>query len=620
MNIKEISIKNSSINIDKLNLNFSDYGIYRLSGANGTGKTTLLEKIIFDEYEVDFEFDEDRLLWKRSRESLFTYISQNLINLPIKVADYLDLANPDSVSVKEMFELFGLSTNLMKEKFCNLSGGEKRKLSIIRGLCRNTKYIFIDEPTNDLDNESVARLCNILSQYSEKHVIVLVSHDDRLNLNYKAEYNVNGEKQIFSTNCETKAERKPALIKKKIKTGKIVRLLKNYSTVIIILIAVLSLSGLFSYTEVYWRDELSDEDLPMSGVVLVSESETHESVLDTYIKREKLNVDVENNNKYITWADIPDIVKDNPEMSVLVSDVAYIKEIQEKILNDELISNFSFISFPEAYLHYYDYSIIDIGLNMFEGSYPRDNAKEIALSKRMLCDKWGYTEKNVKDAIGKAITINVNGTDVEYTIVGFTYYDYLLISFNSEESFGVYTYREDTYSDFAYKQILFEQSWDGNVAMVSEIVLVTGENGERSVLNYVLENYPCNIVLSNYYVSVFKKQQRVDAFGKIAAINLAMAGILTAVFILLNNYSAKFNSTLLWDCGNVMIDRKKTVLVYRLVNAALYFYVTAMMLMSVFIFSEVKDLTALIILINSIIMFVPVMLINIFKKPDISRK
>lgn len=70
----------------------------------------------------------------------------------------------------------GLNTNI-SERSCNISGGEKQKISIIRTLLKNPDVIILDEANSALDFDSTFQLNSILKKEKENKIIILVSHN-----------------------------------------------------------------------------------------------------------------------------------------------------------------------------------------------------------------------------------------------------------------------------------------------------------------------------------------------------------------------------------------------------------------------------------------------------------
>lgn len=80
-----------------------------------------------------------------------------------------------------MIDSFGLKYLQMNKSILKLSGGELVKLNIIAALGKDNDFVFLDEPTNNLDNDSVDCLVKILSSYMSTKIVV-VSHDPRLKI------------------------------------------------------------------------------------------------------------------------------------------------------------------------------------------------------------------------------------------------------------------------------------------------------------------------------------------------------------------------------------------------------------------------------------------------------
>ena len=152
-----------------LDLNIHQGDLIALIGKNGVGKSTLM-RIISEKQDLD-----QGELWKQ-RGTRITYFSQQF-----------ELTENNSIE-KELLKL--LSTEEEKYKidiFCenlaldkteiiyNLSGGQKRRVGLIKSLIVESNIILLDEPTNHLDLECIMWLENYLQSFSGS--IISVSHD-----------------------------------------------------------------------------------------------------------------------------------------------------------------------------------------------------------------------------------------------------------------------------------------------------------------------------------------------------------------------------------------------------------------------------------------------------------
>ena len=145
-------------------------------GKNGTGKSTLL-KIIMGEIRPD----KGKLVTGKTVE--FGYFQQEglpisedkrIIEIIKDIAEQVD-SKKGSMSPTQFLTYFGFHPNVHYNYFSNLSGGEKRKLYLLTTLLKNPNFLILDEPTNDLDIETLNRLEDFLQNF--EGCLMIVSHD-----------------------------------------------------------------------------------------------------------------------------------------------------------------------------------------------------------------------------------------------------------------------------------------------------------------------------------------------------------------------------------------------------------------------------------------------------------
>ena len=145
-------------------------------GDNGAGKTTLFKMIMGLEEPTSGEIIKGETLE-------IGYFSQHLdlIDPEIRVIDYIkDYANnidtlDGKISASDLLERFLFDSNLQYSKVKMLSGGEKRRLQLVKVLISNPNMLLFDEPTNDLDIYTLELLEDYLLSF--KGPIMVVSHD-----------------------------------------------------------------------------------------------------------------------------------------------------------------------------------------------------------------------------------------------------------------------------------------------------------------------------------------------------------------------------------------------------------------------------------------------------------
>ena len=167
-----------------LNLTFEAGKSYALIGGSGSGKTTLLniigrlEKIDSGKVLVDKQD-----IWKTKERTYFKntigYVFQNYSLIENKtVYDNLKLLNKDKKIISEILEKVGLSTDYLKHKIYELSGGQAQRVAIARMLMKPRKIILADEPTGALDSEIGNEINNLLlSEATKDNYVIIATHD-----------------------------------------------------------------------------------------------------------------------------------------------------------------------------------------------------------------------------------------------------------------------------------------------------------------------------------------------------------------------------------------------------------------------------------------------------------
>jgi ATPase subunit of ABC transporter with duplicated ATPase domains len=78
-----------------------------------------------------------------------------------------------------LIQMFSINNNVLNsENFSNLSGGERKKISLIGGLIQDSSVIILDEPTNSLDKDSVKQLSKILLDIGK--TVIIITHNNSL--------------------------------------------------------------------------------------------------------------------------------------------------------------------------------------------------------------------------------------------------------------------------------------------------------------------------------------------------------------------------------------------------------------------------------------------------------
>jgi ATP-binding cassette subfamily F protein uup len=167
---------------DKIILNKFDYIFKKgerigIIGANGTGKSTFLN--ILSGKEKQFSGNvlkgETTVFGYYTQEGLKLDEDKRVIDVVKDIAEYIPTANGSVIPVSQYLYHFQFSNEMQYTRIAKLSGGEKRRLHLLTVLVRNPNFLILDEPTNDLDIDTLNILEEFLSEYSG--CLILVSHD-----------------------------------------------------------------------------------------------------------------------------------------------------------------------------------------------------------------------------------------------------------------------------------------------------------------------------------------------------------------------------------------------------------------------------------------------------------
>ena len=148
-----------------------------LAGKNGSGKSTFL-RLITQELSPDqgkISIGETTQYGYYKQEGLTFGHQQRVIDIVKDVAEYITLSNGDTITASQLLTHFLFPPEKQFGLVEKLSGGEKKRLQLMRILMLNPNFLILDEPTNDLDLDTLNVLENFLENFSG--VLVLVSHD-----------------------------------------------------------------------------------------------------------------------------------------------------------------------------------------------------------------------------------------------------------------------------------------------------------------------------------------------------------------------------------------------------------------------------------------------------------
>ena len=162
--------------LSNFSYSFEKEGLYLINGGSGIGKTTLSRIIagLDTEYEgtvengginnISFMFQEYRL---------FPTLNA-LKNASVSIK------NSDSDAAITLLSRLGFTSEDMKKKPHQLSGGMKQRVAFARAILMNSPVLILDEPTKELDSETVDIMLDIIKEDARKRLVIVITHDNIL--------------------------------------------------------------------------------------------------------------------------------------------------------------------------------------------------------------------------------------------------------------------------------------------------------------------------------------------------------------------------------------------------------------------------------------------------------
>ena len=157
--------------------NFQRFEKMGIVGNNGTGKSTFIN-LLLGEVQPDsgrFDIGDTVRFGYFSQDGMKFNEQQRVIDVISDIAEYIDYGGGQHITAGQLLQHFLFTPEQQYDYVYKLSGGEQRKLYLCTVLMRNPNFLVLDEPTNDLDIQTLEVLEEYLQDYPG--CVIIVSHD-----------------------------------------------------------------------------------------------------------------------------------------------------------------------------------------------------------------------------------------------------------------------------------------------------------------------------------------------------------------------------------------------------------------------------------------------------------
>lgn len=163
--------------LDNFYYNFARFEKMGIVGNNGTGKSTFIKLLLGLQRPDEGRFDigETVKFGYYSQDGLQFDEQERVIDIITKRAEYIDLGGGRHLSASQFLQRFLFTPEEQYDYVYKLSGGQRRKLYLCTVLMENPNFLILDEPTNDLDIQTL----QVLEEYLQDFLgcVIVVSHD-----------------------------------------------------------------------------------------------------------------------------------------------------------------------------------------------------------------------------------------------------------------------------------------------------------------------------------------------------------------------------------------------------------------------------------------------------------
>lgn len=217
LNLKKKYSANNEYTLNDISYTFNDTGLYFIIGKSGSGKTTLLSLLGAMDYNyegsIKFNNKEIKSLSEKEKEDY------RLFNVSFAFQDFKAKENEtvfenlknclfdtdiNDDEIEKRIDLYLSKLNLLSKKnslFKFLSGGEKKRISLIRALIKDSDILLLDEPLSSLNKEYRKQITSLLIEESNNKLVIVITHEkNEIPANSTTLYLIGGKLKTISEN------------------------------------------------------------------------------------------------------------------------------------------------------------------------------------------------------------------------------------------------------------------------------------------------------------------------------------------------------------------------------------------------------------------------------------
>lgn len=184
------SYSNKEKLLENLNFTIKPNKITAITGTNGTGKTTIINLILRlycpQNGKILLDNDDINNIDKKSYLKEISVLNQETYLFNLSIRQNFNLVNDDIEKQEEICKFIGIDKfikslpngydTVIDENSHNISGGQKRLISLARTLLKESKILIFDEATSSLDKDKIQNVINVLKELRNNHTIIIITH------------------------------------------------------------------------------------------------------------------------------------------------------------------------------------------------------------------------------------------------------------------------------------------------------------------------------------------------------------------------------------------------------------------------------------------------------------